>query len=286
MKEEDALPITVYSPESQMHSPVKLVKSMWSNLKCSRELAWRLFVRDVSARYRQSYLGIFWAFVPALLSGLVFIVLHAKGVVNFGKVDIPYPVFAIIGTTLWQLFSESINAPLKAVTSGKTMLAKINFPREALILSAVYEVLFGFTIKLVLIVAVMFFFKVPLGFGLLLSLPAVLALVFLGIALGMFLTPIGMLYGDVGSALTVLIQLWFFVTPVVYPPPQSFPYSLVATLNPVSSLLVGTRELMTKGTLTDIPLFMAICVCTLIGLMVAWFMYRVTMPIMIERMSS
>jgi len=276
----------IYTPESQMRSPAKLAKDMWLDLVDCRELAWRLFVRDVSARYRQSILGIFWSFLPALLSGLVFIILHAKNVVNFGKVDIPYPVFAIIGTTLWQIFSESIHAPLKAVQNGKTMLAKINFPREALIVSALYEVLFSAAIKLVIILAVIILFKIPFTFGMLLSLPAVMALVLLGMALGLFLTPIGMLYNDVGSALGVFIQFCFFVTPVVYPPPQSFPYSLIAMLNPVSPLLTGARDLMTKGALSDATPFIFVCVWSIVGLLVSWMAYRVTMPVIIERMSA
>jgi len=280
------LPVVVYSADSQMHSPLKLARGMWQDLVNSRELAWRLFVRDFYARYRQSVLGIFWAFLPALLSGIVFIILQAKNVVNFGRFDIPYPVFAIIGTTLWQIFSESINAPLRAVQNGKSMLSKINFPREALIVSAFYEVLFSVAIKSVVILAVMVFFKMHLGFGLLLSIPAVVTLILMGFALGLFLTPLGMLYSDIGSALAIFLQFWFFVTPVVYSPPESFPYSLIATLNPVSPLLVGTRDLMTKGVLADAPLFMVISVCSVVGLLMAWMIYRVAMPIIIERMSS
>src|SRR6185369_16856780 len=202
MLQDNSLPITVYTHESQMRSPVKLCKAMWNDLKDSRELAWRLFVRDVSARYRQSVLGIFWAFLPALLSGLVFIILQAKNVVNFGSVNIPYSVFAIIGTTLWQIFSESINAPLKAVQCSRSMLAKINFPREALIVAALYEVLFSVAIKFVVILIVMLFFRMSLWPGLIYSIPAVLALIMLGMSLGLFITPIGMLYSDISSALT------------------------------------------------------------------------------------
>lgn len=286
MHPNDTLPLTVYTPESKLRSPVKLVKSMWKDLFDSRELSWRLFVRDFTARYRQSLLGIFWSFFPALLSGIVFIVLQANNVVNFGAVDIPYPVFVIIGTVLWQIFFESINAPLKAVNGAKSMLVKINFPREALIVAAFYEVLFSVTIKLVVVVAVMLFFKMPLGVGLLCSIPAVLVLVLFGMTIGLFLTPIGMLYSDIGSALSVFLPLWFFITPVVYPPPQSFPYSLIATLNPVSPLLVGARDIMTKGTMTNTPLFIIISGCSIAGLLIAWLLYRLTMPIIIERMSS
>lgn len=56
----------VYTPESQLRRPRDLVQSMWQDLLASRELAWRLMVRDISAQYRQSFLGIFWAFLPPI----------------------------------------------------------------------------------------------------------------------------------------------------------------------------------------------------------------------------
>lgn len=259
---------------------------MCRDLHDSKELAWRLFVRDFSSRYRQSFLGVFWAFLPAVLSGIVFIVLQAKGVVNLGKVDMPYPVFAIIGTTLWQIFSESVTAPLRTVQSSTSMLAKINFPREALIVAAFYDILSSLGIKSIVILVVMLLFKMPLTLGLLFSIPAVLVLVLFGMALGLVLTPIGMLYRDVGSALAVIVPFWFFATPVVYPPPQTFPYSLVARLNPVSPLLVGSRDLMTMGTIPDVWPFTVVTACTMVGLLAAWLVYRVAMPIIVERMSA
>jgi lipopolysaccharide transport system permease protein len=94
---------------------------MWQDLKSSRELAWRLFVRDITAQYRQSIFGIFWAFVPPLITSLVFILLQSNNILNIGETDIPYPVYVLVGTILWQLFSESLNAPLKN-SSGKDLL--------------------------------------------------------------------------------------------------------------------------------------------------------------------
>jgi lipopolysaccharide transport system permease protein len=136
MSDINSMPEVIYTPESQMRTPGRLLRSMWQDLKASKELSWRLFIRDIFAQYRQSLLGIFWAFLPPIVMGLVFIILRSKNVVNFGETDIPYPVFALVGTTLWQVFTESLNAPLKSVTMARPMLAKINFPREALIVSA------------------------------------------------------------------------------------------------------------------------------------------------------
>lgn len=281
-----ALPVVVYSPESQMRTPGKLLASMVHDLKDSKELAWRLFVRDVSARYRQSILGILWAFLPPLLSGLVFIILQSKNVLNLGKTTVDYPLFVLIGTILWQVFIESVNAPLKAVQSARAMLAKINFPREALIVSAFYDVLFSLAIKSVVIAAVLIYFKVTVSTGMLLAIPAILMLILLGMAIGLLLTPVGMLYTDVSSALTVFIQFWFFITPVVYPPPTSFPFDLIVKLNPVSPLLIGARDLLTLGTMKTPEEFLLVSGVSLLGLLFAWMLYRLALPIIIERMSS
>ena len=286
MNHTENSPIVIYTPESQVRRPGMLFRSMWRDLKASRELAWRLFVRDISARYRQSVLGVFWAFLPPIATGVVFIILQSKQVVNFGETDIPYPVFVLVGTTLWTVFTESLNAPLNAVRSAKPMLAKINFPREALIVSAFYGNLFNLFIKSVVLVGIFLFFGVQATWGLLLAPVAIVMLILLGMTIGLLLTPLGMLYTDVASGLTLITQLWFFLTPVVYPPPQSFPFSLVTTLNPVSPLLMGARDLATKGVLQNPEPFLVVSGLTLCTLLIAWVMYRISMPIIIERMSA
>lgn len=277
---------TVYTPEPQLRSPGALLRAMRRDLGSSRELAWRLFVRDLSARYRQSILGVFWSFVPPLVTGLVFIILQSKHIVNFGKTDIPYPVFAIVGTLLWQLFTESLNGPLGSVRSAVPLLAKINFPREALILSALYHVLFSFLIKAVLLAGVLLLFGIPPTPGLAASVAVILVLILFGLGLGLLVTPLGMLYGDIGSLLGVGVQLGFFVTPVVYPPPTTFPYSLITVLNPVGILLTAARDLMTKGAVENAGPLLAVCLLTAALLCAAWVLYRVSLPIIIERMSA
>lgn len=279
-------PKFVYTPDSQVKSPGNLAHAMWADLKKSKELAWRLFIRDIAAQYRQSLLGIVWAFLPPLAMAFVFILLQSKKVVSFGQTDIPYPVFTIVGTTLWQVFSESINAPLKSVMASKAMLAKINFPREALIISAFYQTVFGFLIKSVIIVAVLILYPVNFKVGTLFAPIAILMLILFGLTIGLLLTPIGTLYRDISSGLTVMLQFWFFITPVVYPPPQTFPYSIVAVINPVSPLLIAARDLITKGVLTNTIPFIVVCFLTISGMFLAWLIFRVALPIIIERMSA
>ncbi len=259
---------------------------MWKDLRASHDLAWRLFRRDISAQYRQSFLGIFWAFLPPIVTSLVFITLRSQGVISFGETDIPYPVYVLVGTILWQLFVQSLNAPLKSVTAAKPILAKISFPYEALIVSAIYGALFSLSINLVILAGVFLVFQVELTLALVFAPLAVFMLILLGITIGLFLTPFGMLYSDIPTGLPIIVQLWFFVTAVIYPPPQTFPLSLIFMLNPVNPLLIGARDLITIGHMENYLSFLVVCGLTIIGLFVAWLIYRVSIPILIERISS
>jgi lipopolysaccharide transport system permease protein len=269
-----------------MRSPGRLFKAMYRDLRASRELSWRLFVRDLSAQYRQSLFGIIWAFVPPIVTSAVFIFLQTREIVNFGETDIPYPVYVLVSVVLWQLFSESLNAPLKSVTAAKPLLAKINFPRESLIISAFYMVLFNMLIKFSIILVVLLVFRIPFTWGLLLAPVAVLMLSLLGFGTGLVLTPVGMLYTDIGTSIPIMTQLLFFVTPVVYPPPETFPFSLIVVFNPISPLLIAARDLITVGTISNPVAFTTVSGFTLILLLLAWVMYRLSLPIIIERMSA
>jgi lipopolysaccharide transport system permease protein len=280
------LPEVIYTPESRLCAPIAMAKEMWHDLLASRELAWRLMVRDISAQYRQSFLGILWAFVPPIAMALVFVVLNSRKVINMAETNIPYPAFALFGTVLWQVFVDSLNAPLKVVTTAKPMLAKINFPKEALILSGLGQTLFNLSIKLVILVIVFVAYNMPLRAGTPFSLLAILDLVLLGMTIGLLITPIGVLYTDIAQALTVGTGLWFFVTPVVYPPPTEFPFSLLATFNPVSPILVGARDLATQGVLHNSVPFFVVTFIMLLALLITWIVYRLAIPILVERMSA
>jgi lipopolysaccharide transport system permease protein len=276
----------VYTPDSQMRKPGLLLRSMWRDLLGSRELAWRLFLRDFFARYRSSVLGIVWAFLPPIATGLVFIFLQARGVVRFGETGIPYPVYVLVGTVLWQLFTESLNAPLATVRASISMLSKVNFPREALIVSSLYQILLNLLIKVVILAGTFIYFKIPPTWGLAASGLAVFVLILLGMSIGLLLTPLGLLYSDVSSSLVIVTQVWFFLTPVVYPAPKSFPFNLVANLNPVTPVLSTARDLMTTGTIAEPTAFAVVSVLALLGLFAGWIFYRLAIPILLERMSA
>lgn len=276
----------VYTPKSQIRHPIQLFQEMGRDLLASRELAWQLLVRDISAQYRQSFLGIVWAFIPPVITAAGFTLAKSNGIINIGNTELPYAAYVVFSMSLWQTFVEALNGPIQAVTAAKAMLARINFPREALVLAKLGEVFFNFGIKLILIVSLFIWFQIPVTWSLILAPVALIHLVLLGTFIGLLLAPVAALYQDVTKGLVLITGLWLFLTPVVYPVPSNGVFSSVVKLNPVTPLLVTTRELATTGVMSDPEGFWVASLIVIVGLPLAWIFYRLAMPFVVERISS
>ncbi|MEM7474503.1 MAG: ABC transporter permease [Planctomycetota bacterium] len=282
----DSLPEVVYSADSSLRNPIHLVRAMFKDLLASRELAWRLFVRDLSAQYRLSYFGYLWAFLPPLATMAVWVFLRSQGIVDVGETPVVYPVYVLTGVLLWEGFSTALNSPLQVVRDAAAMLTKINFPREALLLAGFGQVLFNTLVRLVLLAGVFLWFQVSLPWTAILAPIGILSTLALGFTLGLLLVPVGALYQDVSRGVLMLTTFWFFLTPVVYPPPTAWPGTLLARVNPISPLLLTTRDALTTGDLSRWSDFAIVSGFSLAFLFVAWVSYRLALPHLIARMSS
>jgi lipopolysaccharide transport system permease protein len=280
------LPVTRHTPESKVRHPLTLLREMFRDLGASRELAWRLIVRDISAQYRQTVLGYFWAVFPPLVSSLVFVLLRSSAVMEIEDIAIPYPAYVIMGTVFYQLFVDALNAPLKIVTESKAILLKINLPREAFILSGMGQVLFSFGIKLILLVGIFIYYNVPVPWtAILLPIPLG-GLLFLGTMLGVLLIPVGLLYKDIQSALLVATSGLIFLTPVAYPPSAEGTLGAIMRINPITPLLMAAKDLVTQGIPANLGLFLVVMGFTFLFLLVGWAVYRLSLPIIIERIGA
>jgi lipopolysaccharide transport system permease protein len=280
------LPEIVYQPESTIRHPIQLLKLMWRDLLASRELAWRLMIRDISAQYRQSFLGVAWAFLPPIVMATSFTLANEAKVINIGVTDLPYPAYVMFSTALWQTFVEALNGPVQAVTIAKPMLARVNFPREALILAKIGEVFFNFAIKLILIVGLFIWFRIPVSWTVILTPVPFIHLVLLGTFIGILLAPLGILYQDVSKGLTLITGFWLFLTPVIYPNPKTGIFGWLVNFNPVTPLLVTIRELATTGIVSNPQGFWLVSIITLVALLLTWVAFRLAMPFVVERVSS
>lgn len=280
------LKTTVYTPDSSLAHPAIMLKSMAVDIWAGRELAWRLTIRDISAQYRQTFLGILWALILPLANTLVWLFLNGSGIVTLQKTDIPFPIYVFGGTMLWAIFMDSINAPLQQTGAARKMLTKLNFPREALLLSGVYKTLFNSVIKIGLLLCILPFFQVSPGLGLLWFPLGVLSLILAGTAIGLFITPVGMLYTDVGRALPLVMQFLMYATPVVFAMPEAGLASTIFRLNPITPLILTARNWLTGQPPEMLGYFLAVNAAALLLLLVSWIGYRLSLPILIERMSA
>ena len=281
-----ALPVATYTPASRLRSPAALAAEMWRDLAASRDLAWRLMVRDIRAQYRQSFLGVAWAFLPPIVLAAGFTLAGNAQVIKVASTELPYTAYVMFSMILWQTFVEALNGPVQAVSNAKQMLTRINFPREAVVLAKLGEVFFNFGIKLVLVVAIFLWYDMPITAKAWLAPLALLQLIALGTFIGLLLAPLGALYQDVANGLTVITGLWLFITPVVYPVPSAGVFATIVKLNPVTPLLVTTRELATTGVVSAPYQFAAVSAVALLGLLLTWVVFRLAMPFVIERVSS
>ena len=279
-------PIAVYTPASRLADPTGLFQSMVRDLARSRELAWRLFIRNISARYRQTFLGYAWAIVIPIVTTGVFVFLQKSGYFTVGDTQVPYSLFLLTGLVFWQVFADAVQVPLRMVQQSFSILTKVNFPREALIIAGVGEVLFTFVVRLALIAAALLWFGIGVSWTAIWSLFGVLVLVGLGLAIGLLITPIAVLYHDIGQALPFTLYLWMFLTPVIYPLPVSEAGSMLVQLNPATPVLNTTRAWLLIGSPDQLFGFFVVSCATVFTILGGWLLYRVALPILIERISA
>jgi lipopolysaccharide transport system permease protein len=274
----------VYTPDSPIRHPRLLLASMARDARSARVLAWRLLRRDLAAQYRQTAFGYVWAVLPAVLLTLVWVAVNSSGFVNI-ETSIPYPVYVLTGTIFWQLFLDALNAPLKQLNQNKQMLNRVSFPTEALIASGMAQVLFGFAIKLVVLAGTMAVYTVHVRWTAILAVFPALGLLAIGTVAGVLLAPLGLLYKDVEQVLIAIVSPLLFLTPVLYPPPSDGVIGKIVDLNPLTPIFSVLRDTIFGGGGTYLP-FVAVFLVTLLLGSVAWVMYRLSLPILIERMEA
>ncbi len=259
---------------------------MVADLAGSRELGWRLFIRDLSAQYRNTVLGYFWVFIPPLVASLPFVYLNAAGVVRMGDTPIPYAAYAIIGTTIWQTFVDALNSPLRTANAARSLLTRINFPREAILVSGLLQVGFSFLVRLALLIAVFAAFALDLPATAPLFFLGMLSVALTGFMIGLILTPVGLLYGDVQQSLPIASTFLMLLTPVLYPAPSFGLAATVTALNPLSPLVITTRDWLITGSAVELGAFILVSTITVTFLLLGWIAYRVALPHLITRLGN
>jgi len=214
-----------------------------------RELAWFLVLRAIKPRYRQTVLGIGWAVIPPVALMFIFTLFFNRVVhVPSGR-SVPYPVFSYSGLLVWWFFSSGFSRGATSLIGNAPFLTKIYFPRVLIPLSTVLSALFDLAIGCLALIPLMAYYDVLPGMELL-ALPAfVLLATAVACAGSLWVSAASVQYRDLSLAVPLLVQIWLFATPVIYPV-GLFPdrwATLLTIFNPMTPAVEGFRWSLLGG---------------------------------------
>jgi lipopolysaccharide transport system permease protein len=273
--------ITLYTPDDRIGMGLRAWRDMVRELVDSRELTWRLFLRDFSARYRQSILGYVWAVVPVLLTVATFTWLNRSSVLAIRGTALPYPLFVLLGMTVWQLFASGLTGATQSLVNAGSLITKINFPRETLVLAAFGQSVFEFAIRAALVAAGFALWRIAPSWTILLIPAALIPLCLFTMGLGYLLALVNGVMRDAGQLVTFLLTFWMFLTPVVYP--ASARHGLLQALNPVGPFVTASQDLATRHTISQPAPYALACAIGVAVFLFGWRVFHLTETRIAER---
>jgi lipopolysaccharide transport system permease protein len=210
-----------------------------------RELLYFLTLRDLKVRYKQTALGVAWVVMQPLLTTAIFTLFLGR-MVGVPSDGVPYALFFFAGMLPWTFFSTAVTSASNSLVGSAQLITKVYFPRAIIPIAAVAARLIDFAVAFVLLLLLMLYYRVKVTSGLLM-LPVFVALVMLfALGVGMAASALNVKYRDIGVMIPFLLQLWMFVSPVIYPVSlvqQHLPekWRWVYALNPLVSIIEGFR---------------------------------------------
>lgn len=236
------------------------------------ELIKHLTQKEIKARYKQSFLGFFWVVLNPLFQMLIMSFIFSK-VMKVSNLGVPYPIYLYAGLLPWLFFANSLSNATEELVENASLIKKIYFPREILILTALLAKVFDFALSALIFVGLLIWYGIPFTPYMVLFFP-LFALQFLftyGVSL--FLAATNLFYRDVRYLLSLIITLWFYLTPVIYAT-ELFPsqYRWIFRINPMSVFINAYRQVLLAH---DWPNFQSLGVGILLSVVIFLLSMRV-----------
>ena len=278
---------TVYSPQRIFRGFFPFLKSGFVGLKEGHYLGKQLFIRDIKAQFRDSFLGIFWAFAPAFVTAALWIFLNHSKVISVNVTGMSFPMFAITGTFFWQIITQGINLTMGTINAGKSLLSKLNFPRESLLVQSIYKLLYNIGILLIVTCMILLFMGWRPGLSIFFLPLVILDLLIFGVALGLIFLSVFTLIADFSRLIGIGLQLLMYLSAVVLPFPKMQGIGgFILKLNPFPYLIIFARDIMVNLPVENSSVFILISCIGVLLFCIGLVAYRITMPFIIERMGA
>ncbi|MGD9583391.1 MAG: ABC transporter permease [Lysobacterales bacterium] len=214
----------------------------WRELWAYRELLWVLTARDIKVRYKQTVLGAAWAVLRPVLTMLIFSVVFGR-LAKMPSDGVPYPVFVYAALLPWTFFAAAISTSGQSLVGSTHLVSKVYFPRLIIPLSSIGAGLVDLAISTGILLLLMLWYGVGWTANLLAAPLLLLAVIFTALGVGTLLSALTVAYRDFTHITPFMVQIWMYVTPVVFPlslVPEKWRWALY--LNPMTGLVEGFRS--------------------------------------------
>jgi lipopolysaccharide transport system permease protein len=211
------------------------------------ELVFELTLRKLQRRYQRSFFNVGWSLVPPL-SYLAVLTFVFSFTLHVPSGDVPYPLFVYVGLLPWLLFAGSLQSAAVVLVQNAPLIKKIYFPRELFVVSAVLARVVEFVLALLVLGGLYWYFSYPITWTVVWVPSLFLLQLFFIYGLSLLVSGLNLFYRNVRHFLQVLLFVWLFVTPVMYPM-ETFPSQAqgLLRLNPMAALINSYREVLLEG---------------------------------------
>lgn len=216
-----------------------------------RELLYFLVWRDLIVRYKQTAIGVGWAILQPLVSMAIFTMIFGR-FVKIPSDGVPYPVFAFCAILPWSYFASALQRSNASVVGDANLITKIYFPRLILPIAGTVTGIVDFSISLMLLFGMLAWYEIQITWMVFLVPVYLLLALLTALAFGLWFSALNVRYRDVGYAVPFVIQIWMFLSPVVYPVsivPEA--YRFIYGLNPMAGVIEGFRWSLLGRTAPD-----------------------------------
>jgi lipopolysaccharide transport system permease protein len=237
-----------------------------------RGLLYVLSLREIQIRYKQSVLGVAWAVLQPLAMMLMFTLIFSV-LLKLPSEGVPYPIFSYSALLFWTFFSTSLNSAIPSVEANAGLIKKIYFPREFFPISAVFAAMFDLVIAAFIFLGMMFYFHVHFTLNILYVIPLLMIQTIFMMGVCFIFSALNAYYRDIKYALPLIIQIWMYATPIIYPiaviPERFKTYYL---LNPMTGIIESYRNVLVKGIGPE-GLFVGVAAAGAVFLFIVGYLY-------------
>jgi len=241
-----------------------------------RELLWSMTGRNVRSLYKQSILGYAWIFINPLMQ-IITLTFVFSTILRVGRDVIPYPfpLFLFVALLPWLYFSSAVGSATDSITGSASLVTKIYFPREILVVATVFSKIVDLLLGVLILLGLMALYSEYPSWTLV-WVPAIFAMQLLfTVGLALPLAALNLFFHDVRYLVGVVLMIWFYLTPIIYPVdivPER--YKILFELNPLSRVVNAYRRVLLDGTSLGMESYLVGMGAALLVFLLGYYLFK------------